>query len=49
MQAIRVGKVGLVISAAPSYLEQHGIPQNPGELTAHSIISTRAVTPIPEW
>jgi DNA-binding transcriptional LysR family regulator len=49
MQAIRVGKVGLVICAAPSYLEQHGIPQNPGELAAHSIISTSAVTPTPEW
>ncbi len=49
MQAIRVGKVGLVICAAPTYLEQHGIPRHPDELASHSIISTSALTPTLEW
>ncbi|TCV90579.1 LysR family transcriptional regulator [Sulfurirhabdus autotrophica] len=49
MQTIRVGQVRRMICAAPSYLEQHGIPQNPDDLTAHSIISVSGITPTPEW
>jgi DNA-binding transcriptional LysR family regulator len=49
MQAVRVGRVRHVICAAPSYLEQHGIPKIPEDLLAHSIICATAVTPFPEW
>ncbi|MCI4428338.1 MAG: LysR family transcriptional regulator [Burkholderiales bacterium] len=49
MQAVRVGQVRRVICAAPSYLEQHGVPQTPDELAAHCIVSTSAVTPTAEW
>ncbi len=49
MQAVRVGRVRRVICAAPSYLEQHGIPQTPDELAAHCIVSASAVTPTAEW
>lgn len=49
LQAIRVGRVRRVICAAPSYLAEHGIPQIPDDLAAHTIISASAVTPTPEW
>ena len=49
MQAIRVGTVRRVICAAPAYLEQHGIPQSPDDLAAHTIVSASAVTPTSEW
>ena len=49
MQAIRVGQVRRVICASPAYLAQHGCPQTPADLQAHSIVSANAVTPSPEW
>lgn len=49
LQAIRVGSVRRVICAAPSYLAQHGEPQEPEDLLAHTLISANAVTPAPEW
>lgn len=49
MQAIRVGQVRRVICASPQYLAEHGIPQAPDELHAHTIISASSVTPNPEW
>jgi DNA-binding transcriptional LysR family regulator len=49
MQAICVGIVRRVICAAPRYLKQHGIPQTPDDLAAHTIVSASAVTPTPEW
>jgi DNA-binding transcriptional LysR family regulator len=49
LQAIRVGSVRRVICAAPSYLAQHGEPQVPEDLLAHTLISANAVTPAPEW
>jgi DNA-binding transcriptional LysR family regulator len=49
MQAIRVGRVRRVICASPAYLEQHGVPRMPDELTGHSTISASSVTPAPEW
>ena len=42
MQAIRVGTVRRVICASPGYLEQHGIPQMPDDLAAHTIVSAAA-------
>lgn len=49
MHAIRVGTVRRVICAAPSYLEQHGVPQTPDDLASHTVVSASAVTPTPEW
>ena len=49
MQAVRVGRVRRVICGAPVYLEQHGIPQAPDDLAAHSIVSANAVTPSSDW
>ena len=49
MQAVRVGRVRRVICGAPDYLEQHGIPQAPDDLAAHSIVSANAVTPSSDW
>jgi DNA-binding transcriptional LysR family regulator len=49
MQAARVGRVRRMICAAPSYLEQHGIPQTPEELNSHCIVSASPVTPTAEW
>jgi DNA-binding transcriptional LysR family regulator len=49
MQAARVGRVRRMICAAPSYLEQHGIPQTPDALSSHCIISSSPVTPTAEW
>lgn len=48
-QAIRVGRVRRVVCAAPSYLAEHGTPQTPDDLAAHTIISASAVTPTSEW
>ena len=49
MQATAVGKVHRVICAAPSYLEQHGVPLTPADLLSHTIVSASAVTPTSEW
>jgi len=49
MQAIRVGSVRRMICAAPSYLEQHGMPRTPDDLAVHSIVSVSGMTPTPEW
>lgn len=49
MQAIRVGEVRRVICASPEYLEIHGVPRTPGDLSAHSIVMASAVTPSSEW
>lgn len=49
MQAARVGRVRRMICAAPSYLEQHGIPQTPDDLNAHCIVSASPVTPTADW
>jgi len=49
LQAIRVGQVRRVICASPAYLAEHGAPQSPDDLQAHSIVSASGVTPTPEW
>ena len=49
MQAVRVGRVRLVLVAAPSYLQSHGVPQKPEDLTQHVTISSAGMTAQPEW
>lgn len=49
MQAIGVGHVRRVVCASPAYLEQHGVPQTPADLTRHTIVAAASVTPGVEW
>lgn len=49
MQATAVGKVRRVTCAAPSYLEQHGVPLSPADLQSHTVVSASAVTPTSDW
>jgi DNA-binding transcriptional LysR family regulator len=37
--ALRIGSVRQVVCAAPSYLAQHGVPQEPGDLAGHRCIA----------
>ena len=49
MKAIRVGQVRTVVCASPGYLAVHGIPDTPGQLHDHTIITTSGISPVPEW
>jgi len=49
MQAIRVGRMRLLVCAAPAYLEQHGIPKTPQALAQHVIIAASGATSTSEW
>lgn len=49
LRALRVGKVRRVVCASPDYLDRHGIPQTPAELSDHAIISASAVSPTVDW
>lgn len=49
LQAARVGRVRRVLVAAPAYLQAHGVPQRPEDLSAHTIVSAAGVTPVSEW
>lgn len=48
-RAKRVGSVRVILCASPEYIETHGIPNDPTELSQHTLISSRALNPIPEW
>ncbi|MCC3860172.1 LysR family transcriptional regulator [Pseudemcibacter aquimaris] len=49
MRAVRVGQVRVITCASPKYLEKHGIPNHPRELTDHQTISSLALNPTPKW
>ena len=49
IQATRVGQVRRVICAAPGYLQAHGTPMHPDELSQHVLVLASAVTPAPQW
>lgn len=49
LHAINVGKVQLVCCAAPAYLERHGTPQAPHQLTQHQLINTRGLGNLAHW
>jgi len=48
-KALRVGQVRSIICAAPSYLEEHGTPQKPEELSRHQVIVASSVSHAAEW
>lgn len=49
MRAIKVGEVRRVLCASPGYLAAHGIPAQPADLQAHTIIAATNVSPSVEW
>lgn len=49
IRAIRVGSVRRVMCASPDYLEKHGMPHNPRELSGHNIVAASGVSPTIEW
>lgn len=49
MKAIRVGQIRRLLCASPAYLQVHGTPASPHELSGHSIIAATGVTPMVEW
>ncbi len=48
-QAIKVGEVRRVVCASPSYLEQHGRPEHPGQLREATIATSSASQVVSEW
>ena len=49
MRALRVGSVRHVLVAAPAYLERHGSPQAPADLSKHTLIASTAGGFGPKW
>ena len=49
MRAIRVGQIRRILCASTDYLEKHGIPNNPTEISGHSIIAAAEVSPTNDW
>ena len=49
MRAIRVGHVRRVVCAAPEYLKQYGILNEPQDLVTHRVICAIPVSPANEW
>jgi len=49
LKAARVGQVRRVLCAAPAYLDRHGVPANPADLSRHTIISANHMSPRVEW
>ncbi|HPT26654.1 MAG TPA: LysR family transcriptional regulator [Bryobacteraceae bacterium] len=49
MRAIRVGHVRRVVCAAPEYLKQYGMLNEPQDLVTHRVICAIPVSPANEW
>ncbi len=49
MRALRVGSVRLIVCASEAYINEHGIPQHPEELSQHNIISSQAMSNSNDW
>jgi DNA-binding transcriptional LysR family regulator len=47
--AVKLGVVSRVLVASPAYLEQHGIPVSPAELTDHDIVAFENAGTANEW
>ena len=47
--ARKVGSVRVILCASPQYLAENGLPKSPDELKQHSLISSKALNPTPEW
>ena len=49
MKAVLVGEVRKVVCASTEYLENHGEPEKPDDLSRHLIVSANSVTPTTDW
>ncbi|MDR6714798.1 DNA-binding transcriptional LysR family regulator [Pseudomonas hunanensis] len=49
LKAVRVGQVRRLLCASPAYLAQHGLPQHPQALSAHTVIAASGVSPQLDW
>lgn len=49
LQAVAVGKTRRMLCATPAYLDAHGVPRQPEDLSAHVTIQNTGLTPAPEW
>jgi DNA-binding transcriptional LysR family regulator len=49
MRAIRIGQVGRVLCASPSYIAEKGRPSHPSELTHHNIVTSSTVSHGVDW
>lgn len=49
MKAVKVGQVRRVVCASPAYLARRGIPELPGDLRKHTLISASGLSPTAEW
>ncbi|MFL6707863.1 MAG: LysR family transcriptional regulator [Massilia sp.] len=49
LKALRVGTVRRVVCASPTYLARNGVPQQPRDLDAHTIIQANSVSRGSEW
>jgi len=49
LSALRVGSVRRVVCGAPSYFEEHGMPDTPDDLRDHKTIDIAPVTPTRDW
>ena len=45
----KTGETRRVLVASPAYLEQHGVPCAPGDLSAHHVIQVLPLAPTLEW
>jgi len=49
LRSRRVGSVQRLLVASPDYLAEHGAPNHPAELRAHSVIGFTGLMPNAEW
>jgi DNA-binding transcriptional LysR family regulator len=49
LHAITVGQVHRVVCASPAYFKANGVPRNPADLAAHTIIAASPVSPSIDW
>jgi DNA-binding transcriptional LysR family regulator len=47
--ARKLGNIQMIVCAAPSYLEQRGVPQTPAELAGHDCLAFSEVPGAAEW
>ncbi len=49
LTAVRAGEVRRVMTASPAYIEKHGAPRHPMDLSKHRVIQAMAVETSPDW
>lgn len=49
LRAAKVGEVRRVVTGAPAYLKDHGVPQKPEDLRDHKIVATTSAFAVEDW